>query len=96
MMVFIRPTGAPLGIGVTLGFGPNGSAASLDTAPVNTTPVTGDYVLIQSGGLLAKMAAANLIPAAMTAWLAALPTSPASVAVGGWWNNGGVPTQVLS
>lgn len=57
MMIFIRPTGAPLGVGATLGFAPNGSAASLDTAPVNPAMLPTDYVLTQRAGALAKVPA---------------------------------------
>nr|WP_294547713.1 hypothetical protein [uncultured Rhodopila sp.] len=55
MNVFIRPTGAPLG--QTLGFGPNGSSASLDTAAIETALATGDLVLIQRNGALVKILA---------------------------------------
>ena len=61
MMVFIRPTGAPLGVGTTLGFGPNGSAASLDTAPVKTTVLSSDYILLQSDGALVKVLSGTLL-----------------------------------
>lgn len=65
MKVFIRPTGAPLGAGVTLGFGPNGSAASLDTAPVNSGFAEGDLLLVQSDGGLVKVPA-TVLPGPIT------------------------------
>ncbi len=92
MNVFVRPTGQTLG--QTLGFGPNGSAASLDTAPVNAGLLTGDYLLVQSGGALAKVLASNLFGSGMSAWLATLPTSYTGLPIGAWWNNGGTPVQV--
>ena len=58
MNVFIRPTGAPLG--QTLGFGPNGSSASLDTAPVESALAAGDLVLMQRAGALVKIAASAI------------------------------------
>ncbi len=60
MNVYIRPTGAPLG--QTIGFAPNGSSASLDTAPVNASVGVADYVLVQSAGALVKVAAAAFAP----------------------------------
>ena len=113
MLVFIRPTGAPLGVGATLGFAPNGSAASLDTAPVNGSVGPADYVLVQSGGALAKVGVAQFasgaaasaqliapltvltgsaampISSLLTGWMLGLPTAPP--AGGGWWSDGGVP-----
>ncbi len=55
MMVFLRPTGSP--IGQTLGFGPNGSSASLDTAPAYTAVEATDLVLIERAGALATLPA---------------------------------------
>ena len=61
----------------------------------SATPTSATQIVIaDGGGSLATIV--SIISAGMTAWIASLPTSPASVSVGGWWNNGGVPTQVLS
>ena len=93
MIVFIRPTGFPLG--QTLGFNPNGSAASLDTAPVNASLQTTDLVLLLSGGQLALVnpallaGAGALTVANLTALIAALPTTLPATA-GQLWVNAGV------
>ena len=93
MIVFVRPTGFP--IGQTLGFSPNGSAASLDTAPVNTSLLSTDVVLIESGGALCKVDPALLAGAGaltvsnLTALVAALPTA-LPPAPGELWLNAGV------
>lgn len=38
----------------------------------------------------------DIMEACMNAWLASLPTTYVGLAVGKWWNNGGIPTKVLS
>jgi hypothetical protein len=59
--VSLRPTGAPLNVGATLGFGPNGSSASLDTAPDNPAIAATDYLLVQSAGTLVKVSGSWLL-----------------------------------
>lgn len=39
---------------------------------------------------------AEIIEASLDVWLASLPTSWAGLAVGKWWNNGGIPTKVTA
>lgn len=91
MMVFLRPTGSP--IGQTLGFGPNGSSASLDTAPAFTTIDTGDQVLIERAGALALLPVAlfagSPLGPQLLALMQSLPTAlpPTS---GQLWLDGGV------
>ena len=91
MMVFLRPTGSPLG--QTLGLGPNGSPASLDTAPANTALLPGDILLIQSGGQLCTLPPSALPPppltvAGLTAVVATLPTALPAAAGELWLDNG--------
>lgn len=81
MMVFLRPTGSP--IGQTLGFGPNGSSASLDTAPAFTTIDTGDQVLIERAGALATVPATLFASAVLAAQLQALMVTLPSTPPGG-------------
>jgi hypothetical protein len=90
MNVFIRPTGAPLGVGLTLGFAPNGSAASLDTAPVETEFAGGDMLLIQRAGALQKVQLAGSVP---VVFVTSLSASGSTIAVG--WSDGTTTTLTV-
>jgi hypothetical protein len=91
MMVFIRPTGCP--VGQTLGFGPNGSSASLDTAPAFTSIEANDQVLIERAGALALLPVALFaggpLGPPLTTLLQSLPTVLPATS-GQLWLDGGV------
>lgn len=48
------------------------------------------YVLV--GAALPATSLAAVIPAALTSWIATLPTTQPTAGHPGWWSNGGQPT----
>lgn len=91
MRVFIRPTGAPLG--QTIGFGPNGSSASLDTAEVVSSTQAGDLILVQRNGALVKTDVSALATSISLSQLTGLIQALGTVEPGGsgtLWLDGGL------